>query len=92
MNLGNTCFLNSLLQAVSPCSSIVTWLKQFVQRSRLQRDTSRSLAHNLKHSLEGRYTLKHSLEGRYTLKHSLEGRYTLKHSLEGRCIKNTTCG
>ena len=34
VNLGNSCFLNSILQALAPCGSMVSWLSEFIAEQR----------------------------------------------------------
>uniref|UniRef100_A0A3B4B3L6 Ubiquitin carboxyl-terminal hydrolase 30 n=1 Tax=Periophthalmus magnuspinnatus TaxID=409849 RepID=A0A3B4B3L6_9GOBI len=39
LNLGNTCFLNSLLQGLAACPSFVIWLERFSQSTLTSRET-----------------------------------------------------
>lgn len=46
LNLGNTCFLNAVLQGMAPCASVVHWLTEFVEK-RTHSDSSCYLASTL---------------------------------------------
>ncbi|CAL9708352.1 unnamed protein product [Knipowitschia caucasica] len=42
LNIGNTCFLNSLLQGLAACPSFVIWLERFLQSTLPSRETQLS--------------------------------------------------
>lgn len=43
-NLGNTCFLNVILQSWASCNSVVTWLSDFLNRHENQSRESLAVA------------------------------------------------
>ena len=50
VNVGNTCFLNALLQALSPCAAAVRWLGSFLN---VNKHEANSLASSIHTTLQG---------------------------------------
>ncbi|KAJ7416160.1 Ubiquitin carboxyl-terminal hydrolase 30 [Willisornis vidua] len=45
LNLGNTCFLNSLLQGLASCPSFIRWLEEFTAQYRTEQNKSQQHQH-----------------------------------------------
>lgn len=54
LNLGNTCFLNSLLQGLAACPSFIGWLEQFSQSPTIRSCKSNQLSVTLLQLLKGK--------------------------------------
>ena len=68
VNLGNTCFLNAILQALAPCASVMQWLADFISQRSDQCSTS-YLAEPVLDVLKG-LQFQHSFQ-KYSLKQNL---------------------
>lgn len=54
LNLGNTCFLNSLLQGLAACPSFISWLEQFSQSPSIRSCKNNQLSSTLLQLLKGK--------------------------------------
>lgn len=54
LNLGNTCFLNSLLQGLAACPSFIRWLEKFSGSATIQPCKNNQLSMTLLQLLKGR--------------------------------------
>lgn len=54
LNLGNTCFLNSLLQGLAACPSFIGWLEQFSQSPSIRSCKNNQLSITLLQLLKGK--------------------------------------
>ena len=55
VNLGNSCFLNAILQGLAPNASVVRWLSNFVDKNKNNNNYTNYLAYTMGKVLKGMY-------------------------------------